>query len=225
MTVDRQLGGEPETEAGQVEPSPSHPSGDGAVIVCRACGQENAAGADQCGRQGCRKTLKGNALSRRNSLYAFNLAPEVRAIEDAGQALVEQSIVDAGGRTELIARELADHSYRGVLHIRILKLAHALDTQGEFDKRGRLRKGWIELLDQLISSAVTIDKTLGLQRRPKPVDDWSDIQREYANKRAADQPTPGAAENALAERELPAGGARDDAPSPVNSTAEGEERT
>lgn len=97
------------------------------------------------------------------------------AIEEAGRALVSQSITDAGGRSELSAREIADHEYRGVLHVRITKLSRALETQGEFDKRGRLRKGWIELLERLITSAVAIDKTLGLKRRSRPVSGGTDV--------------------------------------------------
>jgi hypothetical protein len=156
----------PETPA---EPSSSHPATDGAVVRCAGCGQENAPGSDQCAAPNCRKVLKGNELSRRTNLHAAASTPELQAIEAAGRALVSQSIADAGGRSELIARELSDHEYRGLLHIRILKLASALDAHGEFDKRGRLRKSWIELLDRLITSAVGIDKTLGLKRRPRRV--------------------------------------------------------
>ena len=73
------------------------------------------------------------------------------------------------------AREVSVHQYRALLHVRVLKLAHAIDKHGEFDKRGRLRKGWIELLERLISSAVAIDKTLGLPRKAKAVPSARDI--------------------------------------------------
>jgi hypothetical protein len=158
LAPDRELPASPEG------PIPSHTS---AVVICRACGEANAAGSNLCRRPTCRKTLRGNGLSREHGLYAGLPAPHEVESEAAGHALVEQSIVDAGGRSELAARELADHQYRGVLHVRILKLSRALEVHGEFDRRGRLRKGWIELLDRLIASAVSIDKTLGMARRPR----------------------------------------------------------
>lgn len=157
---------QPVARAEAVGPLPSHPAGDGPVVC--SCGHVNPAGSDQCGRASCRRTLRGNGLARRTSLYAANSTPEMAEFEAAGCALAEQSITDAGGRTELVARVLADHQYRGLLHVRILKLAHALEAHGEFDRRGRLRKGWIELLDRLINTAVSMDKILGLSRRAKP---------------------------------------------------------
>ncbi len=54
--------------------------------------------------------------------------------------------------------------------MRILKLSHALELHGDFDRRGRLRKSWIELLERLIASAVVVDKVLGLRRQTKHVD-------------------------------------------------------
>ena len=151
------------------EPFPSHPAGDGPVVVCASCGHENPAGADKCQRTTCRRTLPGNRLSYKTGIYAIATTSEQRAIETAGRALAEQSVADAGGRVELGARELSDHEYRGLLHIRILKLAWALDRHGDFDGRGRLRVGWIRQLESLISTALSLDKTLGLRRRARPV--------------------------------------------------------
>jgi hypothetical protein len=172
------------------EPFPSHTAADGAVVGCASCGQANPPGAQQCTRATCRKALKGNSLSRRHGLEAMNAGPEQQAIDAAGCALVEQSVTDAGGREELSARELSDHQYRGLLHVRILKLAHALQAHGEFDRRGRLRKGWIELLDRLITSAVAIDKTLGLPRKAKPVQSATDIIREFDARKAREAQQP-----------------------------------
>jgi hypothetical protein len=59
---------------------------------------------------------------------------------------------------------------------------------GEFDKRGRLRKPWIELLDRLISSAVSIDKALGLARKQKPALDAFEIMRSYDKAQLVQQP-------------------------------------
>ena len=152
------------------EPLPSHPAVDGTVIVCAACGQENVAGTDKCVGPACKKTLKGNGLSRKTDLYTTNLTPALRAIEEAGRALVEQSITDAGGREELIARALSVHEYRGLLHVRILKLEHALNVLGDFDRRGRLRLGWLKQLESYVTTALSIDRTLGLDRKAKHVD-------------------------------------------------------
>ena len=105
----------------------------------------------------------------KHDLYAVAATPEQRAIEATGWALAEQSVADAGGPEEMGARELADHEYRGLLHVRIVKLARALDRHGDFDGRGRLRVGWIRQLESLISTALSLDKTLGLRRRARPV--------------------------------------------------------
>ena len=147
------------------EPLPPNPGPDGAA--CR-CGAPPAPDREGFCAHGHPLLGHGKDLATRHGLHALN-APEFRVFEEAGRHLAAQSITDAGGRDELSARELADHEYRSVLHVRILKLSHALNVHGEFDRRGRLRKGWIELLDRLISSAVAIDKTLGLKRRARPV--------------------------------------------------------
>jgi hypothetical protein len=159
-------------------PDPTNPAGAGGECRCGASPHPTHRGL--CAR-GHTLPRHGAALSTRHGLYALN-TPELRVFEDAGRALAEQSILDAGGRNELIARELADHEYRGVLHVRILKLAHALNVHGEFDKRGRLRERWIDRLERLISSAVAIDKTLGLKRRSRDVtlSDYLKSRRENA---------------------------------------------
>ena len=148
------------------EPLPPNPVPDGAACRCGARASRDREGFCSHGHP-----LLGHGadLSTRHGLHVLNSSPEFRVFEDAGRQLAAQSMTDAGGRDELSARELADHEYRSVLHVRILKLSHALAVHGEFDRRGRLRKGWIELLDRLISSAVAIDKTLGLKRRARPV--------------------------------------------------------
>jgi hypothetical protein len=162
----------------------THPAPHVATNTCGVCGYENVAGADQCARPGCRKVLKGNALSRRVGLYAAATTPELIAIEDAGLALFEQSVADAGGRDELIAREVAQHRNRALLQTKIDKVALALDTHGLFDRRGRLRVGWISQLESLISTALAIDKTLGLSRRPRRIDPMAAVRQavEEANR-------------------------------------------
>ena len=173
-------------DAGEVVPAYS--ANDGAACRCGA-----AAHPDRPGRCAAGHPLVGHgaSLSHTHGLYASSSSSEA-AFEEAGHALVEQSIVDAGGRSELSACELADHQYRGVLHVRILKLSAALDRHGEFDKRHRLRKGWIELLDRLISSAVAIDKTLGLGRRPKRIPTLAEYLQAREEQQTPGQPGPSA---------------------------------
>ena len=150
------------------EPSPSHPAEDGAV-VCRACGFENVAGTSQCARPTCHKALPGNSLSNRTGLHALNTTPELREIEAAGRALFEQSLVDAGGRSELVARVVTQHEYRTVLDVNIRKVARALEVHGLYDRRGRLRVSWISKLESLITTALSIDRTLGTDRKARTV--------------------------------------------------------
>ncbi len=173
------LASAPEPSAGPNAPSPAHPVRDGAVCACGA--PPHASLADRCAGG---HLAAGNSLARRTSLYAASGTPETEAIEASARAMVEQSFADAGGATELIARVRADHEYRGVIDVQIKKLARALSVYGEFDKRGRLRKGWIELLDRLVNTAVSIDKTLGLARKQKQVPSLAEyLEKSYpANK-------------------------------------------
>jgi hypothetical protein len=183
---------------GPGEPIPAYPAANGSV-VCRSCGQENPVGSDQCSRPTCRRTLRANTLSRLHGLSAMYLTPALQDIEVEGEALFKQSVVDAGGPVdatglsraeyrELVlkangpidARGFTRHEYRSLLHIRIRKLALALDVHGDFDKRGRLRGAWIDRLDHLINSAVNLDKTLGLSRQAKDVS-----LQDYLSKQAA----------------------------------------
>lgn len=163
-------------KADDVAPMRADSAADG--VLCKRCQRVNPRGLDRCER--CRSVLKGNTLSQTTGMYAtLNTSPEMRAREEAGRTIVAQSVVDAGGREELSAREVALHEYRGLLHERILKLALALRVHGDFDKRGRLRKNWIELKDRLINSAAAIDKTLGLRRKAKRIASARDIVAEY----------------------------------------------
>lgn len=147
---------------GQAEPIPTDLA---AGVVCR-CGHVNAAGTDQCARPGCRKTLKHNSMSRKHGIYSAATPIE---FETDAAALFQQSVLDAGGKDELIARVLADHEYRAVVHVTIKKLSWALNHHGFFDRRGRLRTTWIARLESLINTAMALDKTLGLHRKARQV--------------------------------------------------------
>ena len=84
-------------------------------------------------------------------------------------ALLEQSITDDGGRSEIPARRLSQHEYRALVHRKVWQLSDALDARGLFDKRGKLRVAWIQRLEALITLATRIDATLGLERRQRTV--------------------------------------------------------
>jgi hypothetical protein len=107
--------------------------------------------------------LKGNRVAARHGIYAVASAADAQV----AAALFEQSVIDAGGREELTAREAAQHEYRSVIHLNIVRLAKALERHGQFDKRGRLRVGWLSKLESLTSTALAIDKMLGLERRQR----------------------------------------------------------
>ena len=132
-------------------------------VVCRACSYTNPAGSFRC-RCGC--VLAGNPFTRTHALYAAN-APELRAIEDAGRRLLDQSLLDAGGRDELSAREVSTHENRALLQTKIWKLNLAFQQHGLFDRRGRLRLTWLKTFESLVTSAASLDRTLGLERRAR----------------------------------------------------------
>jgi hypothetical protein len=106
----------------------------------------------------------GNAIARRHGLYAQQLADALLAEREAFFA---QSITDDGGEDEVPARRRSLHAYRARLHGTIVALSDAIDTHGLFDRRGRLRSGWLQRLESLITTAHRLDTTLGLTRRAK----------------------------------------------------------
>lgn len=133
--------------------------------TCRRCNRVNLPGLDRC--EQCRSILRGNRLALKTGLHASNSIAELRVFEREGQALFEQSLIDAGGAADLSARQVALHQYRAALHTDILKISFALRHQGLFDRRGRLREKWIQRYESLINSARGLDKDLGLRREPK----------------------------------------------------------
>ena len=163
----------------------TQPSGVVDVIVCRACGFVNDGSAGLCGRPSCRKFLPRNRVSVKTNLNVTHLTPELQTFEDEGRALFEQSVTDAGGREALTARVIAEHAYRAVLHVRIRKLERAFEKLGDFDKRGRLRAGWIKELVSLVSTALSIDRTLGLDRQARQVNFTERLAAALEAKRAS----------------------------------------
>ena len=82
-------------------------------------------------------------------------------------------------------------SGQDVLDVNIRKVARALEGYGLYDRRGRLRVGWITRLESLITTALSIDQTLGLERRAKNVTDTfdqaiADFSEAYADQAERD---------------------------------------
>lgn len=146
-------------------PSPAEPVADG--TVCRCGAGPHSVSPDRCANG---HVQPGNALAHRTGLYAQRGSPEMADLEAAGADLYEASINDAGGRENLTARALTQHENRAVIQVHIRKVVHALETHGLFDKRGRLRTGWISQLESLVGTALAIDRTLGLDRKARALD-------------------------------------------------------
>lgn len=96
------------------------------------------------------------------------------------------SLVDEGDEQDIPTRRRSQLEYRARLHRRILQLDAVLDQRGLVDKRGKLRAAWLSQLQSLIAAAVRIDNLLGLDRRPKEVDD---LQTYIAQQEARNEGT------------------------------------
>lgn len=108
--------------------------------------------------------LRGNRTALRHGLYGVNV--EAVMIEER-QAFEAASIADDGD--DLPERRRSLHRYRASLHVQIEALAASLEKHGQFDRRGKLRAGWLSKYESLIAAAVRIDAVLGLDRKPKDV--------------------------------------------------------
>ena len=93
----------------------------------------------------------------------------VARLDDEVQSFLEGSLADDGGREMIPTRRLSQHQYRAALHCQILQVNAALETHGLFDRRHKLRLGWLSKLESLMREARAFDQSLGLARRPKPV--------------------------------------------------------
>ena len=92
-------------------------------------------------------------------------------LEDRARDFLDGSLADDGGRADMPTRRLAQHECRAVLQLQILRLNAALETHGLFDRRGRLRVVWLARLESLMREARAFDQSLGLERRPKDIQD------------------------------------------------------
>ena len=112
------------------------------------------------------KFLPGNEIARKHGLHSSALTD---ALRDEREAFLTASISDDGGEGEVTTRRRALLDYRARLHVQIVALSDALEKFGMFDRRGRLRSGWLQRLEALIGRGQAIDATLGLGRRERHV--------------------------------------------------------
>jgi len=108
----------------------------------------------------------GNAVARKHGLHSSALTD---ALREEREAFLAASIVDDGGESEVTTRRRSLLDYRARLHVQIIALSDALERFGMFDRRGRLRSGWLQRLEALIGRGQAIDATLGLGRRERHV--------------------------------------------------------
>ena len=131
----------------------------------------SGSGRDESGR-----FTQGNTISTLHGLYKTGMA---EVLLEQRQAFFEQSIQDDGGASEVPTRRKSLHVYRSRLHIHISQLSDAIEKFGLFDRRGRLRGAWLSRLESLVGRAVSIDATLGLQRRSRTLPSARELIAEH----------------------------------------------
>jgi hypothetical protein len=85
-----------------------------------------------------------------------------------------RSLTDDG--TDVPVRRASRHRYRARVHVQIEALSEALEQFGLFDKRGKLRVGWLQRLESMIGVAARLDASLGDERGARPVQTLSAAQ-------------------------------------------------
>jgi len=108
--------------------------------------------------------LPGHRINATHGLESARVPAPYAELE---RALLERSLADDGGLSEIPARRLSLHEYRSLIHRKVWQVSDALDARGLFDKRGKLRVAWLQRLESLVTQAVRIDSVLGLERRTK----------------------------------------------------------
>ena len=128
-----------------------------------------------------------NGPSRlRHALRSDRWPEALSVLRDEVAEFTQAALVDEGDVNDVPARRLALLGYRARLHRRILQLDAALELRGLIDRKGKLRVGWLQQLTGLIERARSIDTTLGLQRRAKPVE----TLQEYLARRSRARENP-----------------------------------
>jgi hypothetical protein len=125
----------------------------------------------------------------KHGLYSdAHLPPGLEWLPAAVEHFRAGQLVDEGqAEADVPARRRAALDNRTTVFKLTAKLTHALDERGMFDKRGKLRVAWLQVLMGLMDRAMRLDALLGLERRQKPVglEDW--IRHAPAEHTAPDQ--------------------------------------
>jgi hypothetical protein len=109
----------------------------------------------------------GNVAGRRHGLYGGdNPEPD--------PTVLAQYVADDGGLEHVAARRLDTLRNRALVQRRIEQLQLALADNGLFDRRGKLRVGWLTMFDRFVNTAKALDGMLGLERRAKPVETFEE---------------------------------------------------
>jgi hypothetical protein len=111
------------------------------------------------------RIVSGNRVAVKTALQTDREFDEFAWCRREGQILLELQVMDEGEGPECIpARRRSLLEYRALMHSKILQVNHALDRRGMVDRRGKLRDRWLNQLQSLVSTALAIDRQLGLER-------------------------------------------------------------
>lgn len=100
------------------------------------------------------------------------------------------SIADDGGPSEVPTRRLALHTYRATLHGLVIACGAAIKRHGLEDRHGRIRLPWVKQYESLVRTAMSIDQTLGLDRRQRDVRSLNDYLADLAEPPVQTRPAP-----------------------------------
>jgi hypothetical protein len=138
-----------------------------AGVRCTRCGKQAGPTEQRC--SACNRFLPKNWSTWSNGLTVDRLPPELQHLAEQVDEFVLATLADEGDAADIPARRKSVLEYRARLHRRILQLDAALELRGLVDSKGKLRVQWLQRLEGLISTALRIDGTLGLERREKRV--------------------------------------------------------
>ena len=120
-------------------------------------------------RDGRGQFVGGNLAAVKHALRTDALPAEFAHLREEVDAFVAGCMADEGDTAAVSTRRRSLLEYRARIHRRAVQLDSAIEVRGLFDKKGKLRAGWLQRLEGLIGTAQAIDRLLGLERRQKPV--------------------------------------------------------
>lgn len=124
---------------------------------------------DASERDGRGRFLPGHSTRLVPGLHRDQWPPELAALRDEIDDVLERMIADDGGAGEISTRRRALLEDFARIQRRVTQLDSMLELRGLIDKRGKLRVAWLQRLEGLVATARALASMLGLQRTPKPV--------------------------------------------------------